>query len=73
VIDCNFGTTANPKHVKLSKFLSVKYLAKYEELLREFTNIFAWKYEDLRNFDETIIQHNIPLKKNAKPFKHKLR
>jgi hypothetical protein len=73
VIDCNLGTAANPKHVKLSKFLSAKYRAKYEELLKEFTDIFAWKYEDLRTFDETVIQHKIPLKENVKPFKKKLR
>jgi ribonuclease HI len=73
VIDCNLGTAANPKHVKLSKFLSAKYRAKYEELLKEFTDIFAWKYEDLRTFDETVIQHKIPLKENVKPFKQKLR
>ena len=69
VIDCNLGTDANPKHVKLSKFLSTKYRAKYEELLKEFIDIFAWQCEDLRTFDETIIQHEIPLKENVKPFK----
>jgi ribonuclease HI len=73
VTDCNLGTAANPKHVKLSKFLSAKYRAKYEELLKEFIDVFAWKYEDLRTFDETIIQHKIPLKENVKPFKQKLR
>jgi hypothetical protein len=30
VIDCNLRTIANPKHVKLSKFMSTKYRAKYE-------------------------------------------
>ena len=73
MIDCNLGTVANPKHVKLSKFLSAKYRAKYEELLREFIDVFSWQYEDLRTFDETVIQHKIPLKENVKPFKKKLR
>jgi hypothetical protein len=73
VIDCNLGTVANLKHVKLSKFLSAKYRAKYEELLKEFIDIFAWQYEDLSTFDETVIQHKIPLKENLKPFKHKSR
>jgi hypothetical protein len=73
VIDCNLGTTANPKHVKLSKFMSAKYRDKYEEPLKEFIDVFTWKYEYLRTFYETIIQHKIPLKENAKPFKQKLR
>jgi len=41
--------------------------------LKEFTDIFAWQYEDLRTFDETILQHKIPLKENVNQFKHKLR
>jgi len=68
VTNCNIGTATNPKHVKLSKFLLEKYRAKYEELLKEFTDIFARKYKYIRMFDETIIQHNIPLKQNVKPF-----
>jgi hypothetical protein len=67
VIDFNLGTTSNPKHAKLSKNLSAKYRDKYEELLKEFIDIFAWKYQDLKTFDETIIQHKIALKKNVKP------
>jgi len=73
VIDCNLGTVANPKHVKLSIFLSRKHRAKYEKLLKEFIDSFAWQHEDLRTFDETIIQHKIPLKKNVNPFRQKLR
>jgi hypothetical protein len=73
VTDCNLGTAANPKHVKLSKFLSGKQRARYEKFIKEFIDIFAWKYEDLRTFDVNIIQHKIPLKENVKPFKKKLR
>jgi hypothetical protein len=73
VTDCNLGTVANPKHVKISKFMSVKHRDKYEELLKKFIDIFSWQYEYLRTFDETIIQHKIPLKENVKPFKKKLR
>jgi hypothetical protein len=73
VIYYNLGIFANPKHVKLSKFMSGKYRDKYEKLLKEFTDIFAWNYEYVRNFDETILQHKIPLKENLKPFKKKIR
>jgi hypothetical protein len=73
VIDCNLGTVADPKHVKLSKLMSGKYIAKYEKFLKEFTDMFAWNHEDIRTFNETILHHKIPLKENVKPFKHKLR
>jgi hypothetical protein len=35
--------------------------------------VFDWSYEDLKTYDTTIIEHNIPLKEEAKPFRHKLR
>ena len=46
---------------------------KYVELIREFQDVFAWSYEDLKSYDTSIIQHTIPLKENQKPFKQKLR
>jgi hypothetical protein len=35
--------------------------------------VFAWTYEDLKTYDTNVIEHNIPLKEEAKPFRHKLR
>jgi len=42
-------------------------------LLKEYTYVFSWRYEDLKTYDPSIIQHMIPLKHNAKPLQHKLR
>ena len=41
--------------------------------MKEYSNVFVWKYEDLKTYDKNIIQHKIPLKPNTKPFKEKLR
>ena len=57
----------------MSKSLSEKEKKKYIGLLKEFVDIFAWSYQDLRTYDTSIIQHKIPLKPNTKPFKQKLR
>jgi hypothetical protein len=35
--------------------------------------VFSWKYEYLRTYDTNIIEHNIPLKEEAKPFSQKLK
>lgn len=43
------------------------------KLFREYKDIFAWTYEDLKTYDTKIIQHVIPLKENAKAFEQKLR
>jgi hypothetical protein len=42
---------------------------EYTELLREFVDVFAWTYEDLKTYDTSVIEHKIPLREEAKIFK----
>ena len=42
-------------------------------MLKEYVDVFAWYYEDLKTYDTRIIHHKIPLKPNVKPFRQKLR
>jgi len=71
--ECNIGSDEDPKLIKLSKSLPPNEKVKYIELLKEFQDVFAWSYEDLKSYDTNIIQHTIPLKENQKPFRQKLR
>jgi hypothetical protein len=73
IAECNIGTKKDPKYVKLSSSLPRKKKDKYTELLKDFADVFSWTYEDLRTYDTNIIEHKIPLKEEAKPFKKKLR
>ena len=73
VIDCSIGTKEQPRIVKISKSLSVEQRERYIKLLREYVDIFAWSYEDLKTYDTSTIQYKVPLKPNVKPFRHKLR
>lgn len=73
VEDCDLGTQHDPKMVKLSATLSIDDRGKYVQLLKEFRDVFAWRYEDLKEYDTSIIQHVIPIHKNEKPFRQKLR
>ena len=73
VEECKIGSEKKPKMIKLSKTLPAHIKLKYIELFKEFSDIFAWRYEDLKSYDTEIIQHKIPLKENQKPFKQKLR
>ena len=41
--------------------------------MKEFSDVFAWKYEDLNTYDTRIIDQNIPSKDNTKNFRKKLR
>ena len=73
VEDVNIGTAKNPKMVKLSKTLPPQVKAKYISLLSNFSDVFAWDYTDLKEYDKSIIQHIIPIKPNQKPFRQKMR
>ena len=73
MIDNNIGTTENPKVVKLSKSLPPEQKDKYVNLMKIFTNICAWSYEDLKTFGIDIIQHKIPLKVGSKTLTQKIR
>jgi ribonuclease HI len=73
IAECNIGTSEKPKFVKLSRNLTKEQRAKYTKLLKEFADVFAWTYEDLKMYDISVIEHKIPLKEEAKPFKQKLR
>jgi len=41
--------------------------------LKKYKDVFAWSYDDLKTYDTSIIEHNIPLKHGIKPFRQKLR
>jgi len=69
----NIGTKENPKTIKCSRNLPPDQKPKYIDLFKEFQDVFAWSYEDLKSYDTSVIQHTIPLKPNQKPFKQKLR
>jgi hypothetical protein len=70
---CNIGTENEPKFFKLSRSLTTKKRVEYTGLLREFVDVFAWTYGYLKTYDTSVIKHKIPLKKEGKPFRQKLR
>jgi len=57
----------------LSRSLTEGQRIEYIKLLKEFADVFAWTYKDLKTYDTSVIEHKIPLKEEAKPFKQKLR
>jgi hypothetical protein len=42
-------------------------------LFKEYFDVSAWSYDDLKAYDKSIFQHIIPLKEGTKTFKQKLR
>ena len=69
VEECNIGTEADPKVIKIFKNLTKESRERYIQLMKEFHDVFAWTYDDLKVYDPDVIQHTIPVQENAKPFK----
>lgn len=69
----NIGTNEDPKFVNLGKCCSEEEKTRFISLLIEFKDVFAWCYDDLKNFKDGKFQHHIPLKLGVNPFRQKLR
>ena len=69
VEDKDIGTEENPRIIKLSKKLSAKEKDEYVNLMKKYTDVFAWGYDDLKEYDTSIIQHTIPINPREKPFR----
>ena len=72
-IDYNIGTSIDPKNVKISKSLLAEIRTQYQELISQYSDVFAWSYSDLKTYDKKVMQHKIPLKPDTKPVRQKLR
>ena len=59
------GEVANTKLVKISTLLEPKFRSQLVELLREFREVFAWDYSDMKGLDPQFYQHRIHLKPDA--------
>ena len=48
VVEVNRGTHVSPKMVKIGKNASPKEKEEIENMIREYKDIFAWTYSDLK-------------------------
>ena len=51
----NLGTKQNLKNINLGKSYTSTKRATFMKLFREFKDVFAWTYEDLKTYDTKII------------------
>ncbi len=68
----NLGTKENLQQVKINIDLELIINVKLIELLKEFKDIFAWTYKDLKGVLLEIIQYQIELD-TSKPPTHQVR
>lgn len=65
----DIGSPSQPRYINLSTHISIDQSSEYYKLMKQFADVFAWKYSDLKMYDKKIIQHKIPLEKDTIPFK----
>lgn len=61
-IPINIGLDDDPKNVYISVTCTDDEKEQFIALFKEFKDIFAWSYADLKGFDPSIIKHVIPIK-----------
>ena len=61
------------KEVKIGSQLCPEVKKGLIDLLREYSNVFAWSYQDMSSLDSVIVVHRLPLKLECPPVKQKLR
>ncbi|RVW33556.1 Transposon Ty3-I Gag-Pol polyprotein [Vitis vinifera] len=69
----DFGTEDQPRELKIGSPLSTDERDRLIHLLRSYSDVFSWSYEDMPGLDRSIVQHHLPILSHARPVKQKLR
>ena len=73
VIQINVGDQAHSKLISISENLSPTEKVDLIFLIKEYTNVFAWSYEDRPGLDPRVAIHHLNIKPDAKPVKQQQR
>jgi len=57
----NLGTDAKPQLVKINAQLKICKVLEVEQPLKEFKDVFAWTYKNLKGIPPELAQHIIEL------------
>ena len=69
----NLRSEEDRKEVKVGALLPPEVKERMIELLREYTDVFAWSYQDMPGLDTDIVEHHLPLRPMCPLIKQKLR
>ena len=69
----NVGTEKEKKEVKIGTTLLSATRKELIDLLQNYSDVFAWSYQDMPGLDTDIVVHRLPLREECMPIKQKLR
>ncbi|RVW45382.1 hypothetical protein CK203_107383 [Vitis vinifera] len=67
-LSVDFGTSDQPKELKIGSSLSLDERSKLINLLRSYLDVFTWSYEDMLGLDPSIVQHHLPILPHDRPY-----
>ena len=65
----NLGIEEERREVKIETTLSPTIREKLIDLLRKYSDVFAWSYQDIPGLDTDIVVHRLPLREECAPVK----
>ena len=65
----NLGIEEERKEVKIRTTLSLATRTELIDLLQDYSDVFAWSYQDMPGLDTDIVVHRLPLKEECMPVK----
>ncbi|XP_070047529.1 uncharacterized protein [Nicotiana tomentosiformis] len=67
--EVNLGTDEEPRPTYLSALLEDDEESTYIELLKEFSDVFAWSYKEIPSLDPKVAVHHLAIKNGARHVK----
>ena len=61
------------RQMKMGSKLEEKEIREYSDLIDEFSDTFAWSYNELKGIPREMVEHCIPLIPGANPIRQKER
>ena len=69
----NLGTEEEKREVKIGTTLSPTIREMLIDMLREYSDVFAWSYQDMPGLNTNIVVHHLPLREECTPVKQNLK
>ena len=69
----NLRTKEERREMKIKTTLSPTTRKELIDLLQDYSDVFAWSYQDMPGLDIDIMVHCFPLREECVPIKQKLR
>jgi hypothetical protein len=70
-LEVNIGTNEEPRMIKIGKTTPTEERNEIVKLLKEYRDVLAFNYDELKVYREDVIQHVIPLVSNISCLWHR--